>query len=149
MALDPDITKRRGFTEKREAFCQLVIGLGVDLHAYRMAYNADNMTDESASIAAYHLKRTEYCSTRLDELREGVALECKFEAVDAYREAMQSYRQAMAAGKFAAASSFLALACKINGHGMERVDLTTAGQPVTGITRRILRGTGNTDPSVG
>ncbi len=35
---------------------------------------------------------------------------------------MHAYAQAMADGKYAAASSFLALACKINGHGTERVE---------------------------
>lgn len=145
MALDPDITKREGFTEKREAYCQLIIGLGVDLHAYRLAYNAENQSDVSARVSAYEIKRTRYCQERLAELREGVALENKFEAVDAYREAMHAYAQAMAAGKYAAASSFLALACKINGHGTERVDLTSGGKPIDKPTKIMIGVLGKDD----
>jgi hypothetical protein len=145
MALDPDITKRRGFTEKREAFCQLVIAIGVDYKAYLMAYDADNMSDGAARVAAYHLKRTDYCSARLEELREGVALDAKFEAVDAYREAIQSYRQAMEAGKFAAASSFLALACKITGLGVDKLDLTSGGKQIEQPTKIMIGVLGKDD----
>lgn len=145
MALDPDITKREGFTEKREAFCQLIIGLGVDLHAYRLAYNAENQSDASASVSAYEIKRTRYCQERLAELREGVALQNKFDAAEAYREAMQAYTEAMTARKYAAAASFLALACKINGHGTERVDLTSGGKPIDKPTKIMIGVLGEDD----
>jgi len=52
-----------------------------------MAYNADNQSDASASVSAYEIKRTRYCQERLAELREGVALESRFDAAEAHREA--------------------------------------------------------------
>ena len=142
----PDTLQNRpGYTEKREAFAQLVVALGCQTEAYRLSYNASGMTDKSVSIDSSRLMRNPYVRDRVQELRDGVRERNNLKADDLVAMCLDTYEQAMEANQYAAAKGAAELLAKITGIGADKVDITSGGQPITAIVRRVVSGTRNTD----
>lgn len=145
---DP-IEERQGFTEKREAFSQLVVALGDLSEAYRLSYNAGGMKDEAIRVEAHRLMRTPYVFNRVRELRDGLLERNMLQADDLVAMVIDTYEKAMEAKQYAAAKGAAELLAKITGVGTDRVDITSGGLPITTITRRIVHGPADPDTKVG
>jgi len=152
--MDPPVTqstapepihKRRGFTEKREAFAQLVVALGNQTEAYKLTYSPPTMSDDAIRCEASRLLRVPYVFDRVRELRDGLLERANLQADDLVAMCIDTYEQAMEAKQYAAAKGAAELLAKITGIGADKIDITSGGQPITTITRRIVRGSGNTD----
>lgn len=57
-------------TQKQEAFCQRYIETGNASEAYRLSYDAENMSDEAVRVEAHRLQQNPNVSLRLDQLRD-------------------------------------------------------------------------------
>lgn len=65
-------------TAKQEHFAQCIVDGCTQLEAYKRAYNAENMADQSISSNAYKLINDTKIALRIEELRELLALKCMF-----------------------------------------------------------------------
>lgn len=62
----------KGLTPKREKFCQEMAKLGNQRHAYKKAFNCQNMKDETIDVRASELMRDSKVKVRLAELSEEI-----------------------------------------------------------------------------
>ena len=73
--------------EKQEVFCQAIVSGMSQADAYRSAYNAEKMKNETIQNNAYKLMQNNEVSTRIQELRGEVQATFKFTR-DAYLKAL-------------------------------------------------------------
>jgi hypothetical protein len=124
---------------QKEAFAVLWFSYAGDgAKALRELIPVDGMTDRSRAILQRKLESDPYVRQRIAEL-QGVAAERAIDDATYLREQLTTLvEDAREAGKFTAAAAALAQFAKMAGlDGVQRVDVTTAGQPVT-MTRRII-----------
>ena len=62
----------KGLTPKREKFCQEMAKLGNQRHAYKKAFNCQNMKDETIDNNAYKLMQNNEIKTRIQELSDKI-----------------------------------------------------------------------------
>ena len=60
-------------TAKQEAFCQNIVNGCTQLEAYKRAYDAKNMTDQSISSNAYKLINDTQVALRIKQIRDQLA----------------------------------------------------------------------------
>lgn len=133
------LTSRPGYSVQKEAFAVLWFSYGGDgARALRELIPVDGMTDRSRAILQTKLERDLYVRRRIEEL-QGVAAERAIDDAQYLRDQLTALvEDAKADGKYTAAAAALAQFAKMAGlDGVQRVDVTTAGQPVT-MTRRII-----------
>ena len=73
--------------EKQEAFCQAIVSGMSQADAYRSAYNAEKMKNETIQNNAYKLMQNNEVTTRIQELRGEVQATFKFTR-EAYLKAL-------------------------------------------------------------
>jgi phage terminase small subunit len=92
-------------TPKRERFCQEVASGKSQAEAYRAAFNAENMKDETVHQAASRLMANSNVSARVEELREPVAKKAQI-TLESHLEDLQRLRNmAVKANQMSAAIS--------------------------------------------
>lgn len=74
-------------TSRREKFCQAIANGKNQSEAYRLAYNAEKMKNETVQNNAYKLMQSNEVSTRIQELRSEVQATFKFTR-EAYLKAL-------------------------------------------------------------
>lgn len=137
-----ELRDRDGFSEKREAWCQLAVALNNQAEAYRQVYAAPDIQDETAWTNASRLSRFPYCYQRLKEIREGVRIRNGYTADKLVQMAEQNYEIALETGNVAAANKALELIAKLTGNDINKLDVTSGGKslahPVTEIYLGVL-----------
>ena len=124
---------------QKEAFAVLWYSYAGDgARAMRELIAVAGMTDRSRTILQKKLETDPYVRRRIEEL-QGVAAERAIDDASYLREQLTALvEDARLEGKFTAAAAALGQFAKMAGlDGIQRVDVTTAGQPVT-MTRRII-----------
>jgi hypothetical protein len=124
---------------QKEAFAVLWYSYAGDgARAMRELLPVDGMTDRSRATLQRKLEIDPYVRLRISEL-QGVAAERAIDDAAYLREQLTGLvEDARLDGKYTAAAAALAQFAKMAGlDGVQRVDVTTAGQPVT-MTRRII-----------
>ena len=130
---------RPGYSMQKEAFAVLWYSYaGNGLRALRELIPTNGMTDRSRSILQTKLEKDPYVRQRIAEL-QGVAAERAIDDAAYLREQLTTLiEDARTEGKYTAAAAALGQFAKMAGlDGVQRVDVTTGGQPVT-MTRRII-----------
>ena len=133
------LTTRPGYSMQKEAFAILWYSYAGDgAKAMRELIRVDGMTDRSRTMLQRKLESDPYVRRRIEEL-QGVAAERAIDDAAYLREQLTALvEDARLAGKYTAAAAALGQFAKMAGlDGVQRVDVTTAGQPVT-MTRRII-----------
>ena len=134
-----ELTTRPGYSMQKEAFAVLWYSYAGDgAKALRELIPVDGMTDRSRTMLQRKLESDPYVRQRIAEL-QGVAAERAIDDAAYLREQLTALvEDARLDGKYTAAAAALAQFAKMAGlDGIQRVDVTTAGQPVT-MTRRII-----------
>lgn len=133
------LTTRHGYSMQKEAFAVLWYSYAGDgARAMRELIAVDGMTDRSRTMLQRKLESDPYVRRRIEEL-QGVAAERAIDDAAYLREQLTALvEDARLDGKYTAAAAALGQFAKMAGlDGIQRVDVTTAGQPVT-MTRRII-----------
>lgn len=133
------LTTRPGYSMQKEAFAILWYSYAGDgAKAMRELIRVDGMTDRSRTMLQRKLESDPYVRRRIEEL-QGVAAERAIDDAAYLREQLTALvEDARLDGKYTAAAAALGQFAKMAGlDGVQRVDVTTAGQPVT-MTRRIV-----------
>lgn len=133
------LTTRAGYSMQKEAFAILWYSYAGDgAKAMRELIRVDGMTDRSRTMLQRKLESDPYVRRRIEEL-QGVAAERAIDDAAYLREQLTALvEDARLEGKYTAAAAALGQFAKMAGlDGVQRVDVTTAGQPVT-MTRRII-----------
>lgn len=133
------LTNRPGYSMQKEAFAVLWYSYAGDgAKAMRELLRVDGMTDRSRTMLQRKLESDPYVRRRIEEL-QGVAAERAIDDAAYLREQLTALvEDARLDGKYTAAAAALGQFAKMAGlDGIQRVDVTTAGQPVT-MTRRII-----------
>lgn len=137
-----ELRQRDGFTEKREAWCQLAVALNNQAEAYRQVYAAPDIEEKTAWVNGSRLSRFPYCYQRLKEIREGVRIRNGYTADKLVQMAEQNYEIALETGNVAAANKALELIAKLTGNDINKLDVTSGGKslahPVTEIYLGVL-----------
>lgn len=125
-----DITQRQGFTAKKECFVQLFLAFkGNAQEAARQAFELDGMSQKDLSNFSCKLRRDPYCAQRISETMIGIADKTISEAIELVNRTMDTYEAAHAEGRYSAAVAALALIARLTGHDVQKLDLTSGGQP--------------------
>lgn len=125
-----DITRRQGFTAKKECFVQLyILYKGESIRAAQEAFDVSGMHPKDASAFACKMRRDPYCAQRISEILVGMADKTISEGIEIINKAMDTYEAAYAAGRYSAAVSALQLVARMTGHDVQRIDFTSGGQP--------------------
>ncbi len=133
------LTTRPGYSMQKEAFAILWYSYAGDgAKAMRELIRVDGMTDRSRTMLQRKLESDPYVRRRIEEL-QGVAAERAIDDAAYLREQLTALvEDARLEGKYTAAAAALGQFAKMAGlDGVQRVDVTTAGQPVT-MVRRII-----------
>lgn len=133
------LTTRPGYSMQKEAFAILWYSYAGDgAKAMRELLRVDGMTDRSRTMLQRKLESDPYVRRRIEEL-QGVAAERAIDDAAYLREQLTALvEDARLEGKYTAAAAALGQFAKMAGlDGVQRVDVTTAGQPVT-MVRRII-----------
>lgn len=137
-----ELRGRDGFSEKREAWCQLAVALNNQAEAYRQVYAEPGVDDKTCWVNGSRLSKYPYCFQRLKEIREGVKVRTEYTADKLVLMAQQNYEIALEAGNVAAANKALELIAKLTGNDINKLDVTSGGkslaQPVTEIYLGVL-----------
>jgi hypothetical protein len=142
------LTNRPGYSMKKESFAVLWYSFAGDgAKALRELIPVSGMTDRSRTMLQKKLESDPYVRQRIAEL-QGVAAERAIDDAAYLREQLTALvEDARLEGKYTAAAAALGQFAKMAGlDGVQRVDVTTAGQPVT-MTRRIIDPKAPTDGS--
>jgi hypothetical protein len=142
------LTNRAGYSMQKEAFAVLWFSYAGDgARALRELIPVSGMTDMSRTRLQKKLESDPYVRQRIAEL-QGVAAERAIDDAAYLREQLTALiEDARLEGKYTAAAAALGQFAKMAGlDGVQRVDVTTAGQPVT-MTRRIIDPKAPTDGS--
>ena len=134
-----ELTTRPGYSMQKDAFAVLWFAYAGDGdRALREIVPVNGMTDRARTMLQRKLELDPYVRQRIAEL-QGVAAERAIDDAAYLREQLTSLvEDARLDGKYTAAAAALAQFAKMAGlDGVQRVDVTTAGQPVT-MTRRII-----------
>lgn len=134
-----DLTTRPGYAMQKEAFAVLWFSYAGDgMRALMELIPSDGMTRSARNALLRRLERDPYVARRIAEL-QGVAAERAIEDAQYIRDQLTGLiEDARTEGKYTAAAAALGQFAKFAGlEGVQRVDVTTAGQPVT-ITRKII-----------
>ena len=133
------LTTRPGYSMQKEAFAILWYSYAGDgARAMRELIAVDGMTDRSRTMLQRKLESDPYVRRWIEEL-QCVAAERAIDDAAYLREQLTALvEDARLEGKYTAAAAALGQFAKMAGlDGVQRVDVTTAGQPVT-MTRRII-----------
>lgn len=133
------LTNRPGYSMQKEAFAVLWYSYAGDgAKAMRELIRVDGMTDRSRTMLQRKLESDPYVRRRIEEL-QGVAAERAIDDAAYLREQLTALvEDARLDGKYTAAAAALGQFAKMAGlDGIQRVDVTSAGQAVT-MTRRII-----------
>lgn len=134
-----DLTTRAGYSVQKEAFAVLWFSYAGDgARALRELIPVDGMTKASLNRLQRKLEIDPYVRQRVAEL-QGIAAERAIDDALYLREQLVGIvEDARIDGKYTAAAVALGQFAKVTGNdGVQRVDVTTAGQPIT-LTRRII-----------
>lgn len=132
-----DITQRQGFTPKKELFALLYLGYkGNAVKAASDAFDCVGMSVKDLSNFACKMRRDPYCAQRISEEMTGIADQTIKDAIQIVNKALDTYEAAFASGRYSAAVAALALVARLTGHDVQRLDLTSGGQPFE--VRRVI-----------
>ena len=123
-------------TAKQEAFCQgIADGLG-QADAYRAAYDAEGMKDNTIYPLASKLMKNSKVAARIAELRESVQEKQLWSREMSVKALVQAYREGSGSVKVAAVKELNAM------HGYnEPAKLNISGNLVNRIKREVIDGT--------
>ena len=123
-------------TAKQEAFCQgIADGLG-QADAYRAAYDAEDMKENSVYVQASKLMKNPKISQRIAELRSEVQEKQLWSREMSVKALVQAYREGSGSVKVAAVKELNAM------HGYnEPAKLNISGNLVNRIKREVIDGT--------
>lgn len=117
-------------TPKQDMFCLAYVETGNASEAYRRAYDANGMKPASVNRKAKELLDNVKIAARLDELR-AATIERHEITVDRLRDMLLEDREfARETGKASAMVSASMGLAKLYGHLSDKVDVTSAGQPI-------------------
>lgn len=109
----------RGLTPKQEAFALATLQAPNQSAAYRMAYDAGNMSAPAVHVEASRLIDNPRVALRVDELRSAVVERAEADAIwtreGCLRDLRDVFEGAMAAGKFDPAARCVELAGREHG----------------------------------
>ena len=127
-------------TAKQEAFCQgIADGLG-QADAYRAAYDAEGMKDNTIYPHASKLMKNDKVRTRITELRESVQEKQLWSREMSVKALVAAYREGSGSVKVAAVKELNAM------HGYnEPAKLNISGNMVNRIQRQVIDGTDAND----
>ena len=127
-------------TAKQEAFCQgIADGLG-QADAYRAAYDAEGMKDNTIYPHASKLMKNDKVRTRITELRESVQEKQLWSREMSVKALVAAYREGTGSVKVAAVKELNAM------HGYnEPAKLNISGNMVNRIQRQVIDGTDAND----
>lgn len=127
-------------TAKQEAFCQgIADGLG-QADAYRNAYDAEDMKDNTIYPLASKLMKNSKVAARIAELRESVQEKQLWSREMSVKALVQAYREGSGSVKVAAVKELNAM------HGYnEPAKLNISGNLVNRIQRQVIDGTDTDD----
>ena len=127
-------------TAKQEAFCQgIADGLG-QADAYRAAYDAEGMKDNTIYPHASKLMKNDKVRTRITELRESVQEKQLWSREMSVKALVAAYREGSGSVKVAAVKELNAM------HGYnEPAKLNISGNMVNHIQRQVIDGTDAND----
>lgn len=133
------LTTRPGYSMQKEAFAVLWFSYAGDgARAIRELVKVDGMTDRARATLQRKLESDPYIRRRIEELQGVAAEQAIDDAVYLRQQLTALIEDARLEGKFSAAAAALGQFAKMAGlDGVQRVDVTTGGQPVTMI-RRII-----------
>ncbi len=112
-------------TSKQEAFAQAIVSGNTQADAYRKAFSAGKMKDETIQQAASRLMADSKVTARVEELRAPVIAKLQYGLEEAMLEAADSFRVAKAKENGGAMVAAVQLRAKLNGLLVEkREDVT-------------------------
>ena len=119
-------------TGKQEAFCQAIVKGSNQADAYRSAYNASKMKDETIYAMSSKLAADHKVAIRLQELRQPVVEKLQYGLEEAMREADDALAVSKSKKNGGAMVAAVTLRAKLSGLLVERkeVKLTTVQQLV-------------------
>ena len=112
-------------TAKQEAFCIAIIKGMSQADAYRSAYNAGSMKNETIQKRASELMSDGEVAGRVEELRAPIVEEAQYALKDAMDEAREAFDVAKGKENGGAMVAAVALRAKLNGLLIDRSEVKT------------------------
>ena len=113
-------------TPKRERFCQEVASGKSQAEAYRSAFNAENMKDETVHQAASRLMANSNVSARVEELREPIVKKAQITLESHLDDLMRLRNMAAKEKQYSAAISAEIARGKASGVHVEKSEQTVS-----------------------
>jgi len=122
-------------TEKQERFCNFYIEKGSPSEAYRLAYDADGMSDSSVAVEASRLLADPNIALKIEDIRKPVREKAQI-TLEAHLDDLKRLRDASEQdGKFSAAISAEISRGKASGLYVDKVEHSGVDIPSIVINR--------------